>query len=674
VASPRVANGAGELARNKWRSSGLSDAHAKALGLEVLPSAEVERLGFLAAGALRIPYFDLKGKPTSFYRLRYLEPLPGWAGVVQKPQRYVQPKGSLNEIYLPPLFDKTWEEIAKDTTIDVMITEGEFKAACAAVFGLACIGLGGVDVWRSAKRELPILPALEKIKWEGRKVVIVYDSDAATNPNVVRAERQLAKALTERGAFPCVASLPAGPEGKKQGLDDFLVEHGIEALKKILNDAPSFPEADALWAMNEEVVYIKDPGIIIVRDTGQRLAPKQFTQHTYANRHYVEVTQNSKGIVQKKRPTAMRWVEWEHRFEMEMLTYAPGHPQIYNNMWNIWPGWGTAPERGDVRHWNWLLDFLFKREKTARKWFEQWCAYPLQNPGAKMYTAVILWGLVKGTGKSLVANSLRKIYGRNAVEIKNKDLRGGFNAWAENRQFVVGDEITGGDRRIDADYVKGLITQPDIRINAKYMPEIVLPDVINYMFTSNHPDAFFIEDYERRYFVHEVEGAPAEKVHYNAYAQWLHDGGARHLFHHLLQVDLRGFDPTGHAPDTRAKEAMTLAGKSDVGMYCVLLREDPTTALKPWGEKISKECDLMTPAQVLHAYDPMSRNKVTANGMARELKRAGFSPAYRGMPLRTSLGMQRLYIVRNWEKWQGVGYAELGKHFDSFFDPQHNKY
>src|SRR5574340_1095790 len=82
----------------------------------------------------------------------------------------------------------------------------------------------------------------------------------ATNPNVVRAQRQLAKELITLGAMPAIASLPPGKNGAKQGLDDLLVAQGAAALEKIISDAPFFPEAEALWSLSEEVVYVREPG------------------------------------------------------------------------------------------------------------------------------------------------------------------------------------------------------------------------------------------------------------------------------------------------------------------------------------------------------------------------------------------------------------------------------
>jgi len=317
------------LARTKWSSSGLTDDDAITLHLTPMSGAETGALSpnLHKVAALRIPYFDLDGDEIQFWRVRYLEDLPGFAGAATKPQRYAQAPGSLNEVYLPPLLPTPWRTIANDATQRIIITEGELKAAAGCLADLNVMGLGGVDVWRSTKKGLELLPVFDEIKWNGRAVCILFDSDAATNPNVVRAQRQLAHALLKRGAVPVVASLPPGEGGKKQGLDDYLMAEGRDRLMEVLAAAQPYDEGAALWALNEEVILIRDPGVVLVRETGQIMDPGAFAKTIYANRTYREVTVNASGAATVKQiPTAARWIKWEARAEARRITYEPGAP------------------------------------------------------------------------------------------------------------------------------------------------------------------------------------------------------------------------------------------------------------------------------------------------------------------------------------------------------------
>ena len=64
-----------------------------------------------------------------------------------------------------------------------------------------------------------------------------------------------------------------------------------------------------------------------------------------------------------------------------------------------------------------MLELIFQQcskeaeiASTLYKWLLQWMAYPLQNPGAKMGSAVVMHG-PQGTGKSLIFTTLAEIYG-----------------------------------------------------------------------------------------------------------------------------------------------------------------------------------------------------------------------------------------------------------------------
>ena len=662
------------LARTKWSSSGLTDDDAITLHLTPMSGAETGALSpnLHKVAALKIPYFDLDGDETKFWRVRYLEDLPGFAGAATKPQRYAQAPGSTNEVYLPPLLNKAWRQIAKDVAERIIITEGELKAAAGCLADLNVMGLGGVDVWRSTKKGLELLPVFDEIEWQGRVVVVLFDSDAATNPNVVRAQRQLAKALLKRGARPAVASLPVGAEGQKQGVDDYLIAEGADRLLEVVNAAQAFDEGDALWALNEEVILIRDPGVVLVRETGQIMDPGAFAKTIYANRSYREVTTNAAGQTSIKIiPTAPRWIKWPARAEARRITYEPGEPRMTKGgEWNGWKGWGCEPKPGDVQPWHDLTNFLFQNCPSNKIWVEKWLAFPLQNPGVKLLSSVVIYGQAKGTGKTFIAYLMGDIYGDNFIEVDNDDLGGAFNAWAKNKQFIYGDEITGGESRLDADKLKRIITRETVTINDKYVPHYTIPDRCNYLLTSNHPDAVFLEDGDRRYFIHEVIGPPcATPGFYDKINYWRKQGGASHLFHYLLNLDLGNFAPRAAPPDTEAKRLMSITGKSDLGAWVNMLKEAPETALRALGPAAAQSCDLYTSAQLLRAYDPDGAKKVTAQGLGKEMARSGFRHFQEGRLVRTSTGPTRLWMVRNWGTWATVSPLKVAAHFSKFFGP-----
>jgi Domain of unknown function (DUF3854) len=77
-----------------------------------------------------------------------------------------------------------------------------------------------------------VLPTLD-----GRRVFICFDSDAVSKPDVGLAERRLTNFLRQHGAWVAVIRLPAGDDGAKVGIDDYLAAHGIDALDALAQQA-----------------------------------------------------------------------------------------------------------------------------------------------------------------------------------------------------------------------------------------------------------------------------------------------------------------------------------------------------------------------------------------------------------------------------------------------------
>lgn len=657
----------------KLAESGLNEKERKRLGMELLSPKSVIKLNpnFKEYPALRIPYFTLDGKKTSFYRLRYLGHMNGFDAIRKKQVRYVQPEATTVEAYFPTLVD--WVKLSKDNTRAVFITEGELKAACASKCGFPTIGLGGVWSWRSAKKSIPILPILTKIDWKERPVYIVFDSDFATNPDVMRAMIALAKELTSFGAQPYMVTLPELPElmekEKKTGLDDFLVAKGVEEFDQLIVEAIPFDTSHELWKLNGEVVYIRHPGLVIVHANGRKISPAAFKDHVYANRHYYETQFDAEGEKKLvKKPLAPAWLKWECRAELDSLTYKPGAPPITDaNEFNYWPGWAVEPKKGDITLWKQLLDYIFQGNQNARTWFERWCAYPIQHPGTKLYSASVLWGRAHGTGKSLIGYSLGKIYGSNFGEISDEDLSGSFNEWAENKQFIMGDDVTSAEhKKAQMEILKFMITRQKLRVNAKFLPTYEVPDVINYYFTANAPDAFLLDDLDRRYFIWEMPDKPMPREFYERFDKWLHQGdlGAAMLYH-FQHLDLGTFNPREHAMITSAKKRMIADSKNEVAAWCAHLAEFPDEVLK-LGKEVIK-ADLFTTTQLMQLFDRDGNKKVSSVWLGKELKKAGFDQVNEGAVVLTDKGPQRLYAVRNKNKWIKAKVKDIAAHWNEFF-------
>lgn len=683
-AARRASNGGGHggptpaaLMAERLAESGLTDKHAKQLGLEALGPAQVAMLdaGFEPGMcAMKIPYWradkptePLRGWPKhpAFYRLRYLGQRPAGFGRITKQQRYAQPDGEPSCAYFPRFTD--WNAVNADPKVDLLITEGEIKAAKACLEGLPCVGLGGVWSFRSSRFGIHLLPELlQDVAWIKRRVFLVYDSDARTNPDVVKAARMLGQALMDLGAYPHYVWLPDALDGQgKTGLDDFLVRAGPDELDKLLDLAQPFTLSQPLWEMNERLVYVMSPGLILDEAGDHRWSKQQFTD-AMSNVSLVERVPDDNGDFKlKPRKAAEGWMGWPLRRQVQRMTYAPGKDKFTEDgAYNTWTGWGVEPAEGDVKPYLDLVEHLMTgATKAELDWFHDWWCYQIQNPGCKLHSALVMHTPTQGVGKNFLGEIWGKVYGRNYRLITNKEIHGSFNGWMEGKQFIHGDEISASDRRQDADLLKGMITQEKVEINIKHVPQYEVPDFANYLFTSNHPDAFFLSDQDRRFFVWEIIVQPLPKAFYIALREWKNGAGPAALMHWALKRKIsKDFTPTGEALRTAAKDRMIADGRSDVGDWVARLREDPDAVLCV-GAVVSPRA-LWSSAELRMLYDPEDKRRITVNGFGRELKKAGFRQVNEGKPLRWLNGQDRYFAVRDADKWLAMTTVQLRAHLE----------
>jgi hypothetical protein len=378
------------------------------------------------------------------------------------------------------------------------------------------------------------------------------------------------------------------------------------------------PLEERLAEMNEKYCYVDETDIVVRLENMRMFDSSRFKDgghlanlfHTTETKRWDPKTGALKPVVRKDK-LAKLWLEWPQRRQVERIAYEPGKERFFDDCINRWRGMGVEPVAGDVEPWHQLLEKLIP-EPTVRRWFEQWCAYPLQHMGTKLKSAVVMWSTMQGTGKTTAATSLARVYGMNAAAINEADLGKQFNEWALDKQFVTANEITGGDKRNSADFMKELIAGHEhLRINQKFLPEISIRNCINFLFTSNHPNSFYLEASDRRYCIIEVPGTAPDRQFFDDYWKWLDNGGPAFLYHHLLNLPLEGFHPHAEPPMTEAKEDMIDISKSDLDRWLEEKREAAPNA-------ISTAKDLLLEYKILNPY-----TQVKEAGMQTALRRLG---------------------------------------------------
>jgi hypothetical protein len=286
-------------------------------------------------------------------------------------------------------------------------------------------------------------------------------------------------------------------------------------------------------------------------------------------------------------PTNKRTGKLESAAEMWMK--RPGALMVQDVLWSPVLPAGLCVFEG-VAHWNEYkpvgLAGAYDLE-CARLWTQhvmdtfgdsgrhllQWMGWVAQHPEQRIKWGVVLHGM-QGDGKSILGEALGV-----AIEPKRKaiastsSITSERNSYADGKRLVVLEEIriSGANRHATLDKLKDLVTNDAVEIRTVYQKPKTVPNYANIMAMTNHADALPLSDTDRRWGVFSsrfvtVEQLRKERGEGTGYFErlwaYLKDSPEK-VLGWLLSIDLRGFDPAGHAPMTEAKEQMRLEARGE---------------------------------------------------------------------------------------------------------------
>lgn len=221
-------------------ASGITAEHAARRGYETITdSKRLAEIAIVSAARRHVPglLVPMLAVDGSTWGWQYKPDQPRLRD--GKPVKYETPWQQRNGLDVPPGVGP----MLGDPSVPLWITEGCKKADCGALHGLCIVALSGVWNWlctNSAGGKLA-LPDFQDIALNGRDVVIAFDGDTARKESVQKAAHSLSAYLAMKGAKVRFLHLPDSTNGKV-GLDDYLAEHTVEDLMRLVKPTQPQPQ------------------------------------------------------------------------------------------------------------------------------------------------------------------------------------------------------------------------------------------------------------------------------------------------------------------------------------------------------------------------------------------------------------------------------------------------
>tara|TARA_R110002167_G_scaffold188319_1_gene389848 strand:- start:25888 stop:27585 length:1698 start_codon:yes stop_codon:yes gene_type:complete len=226
---------------------------------------------------------------------------------------------------------------------------------------------------------------------------------------------------------------------------------------------------------------------------------------------------------------------------------------------NMFRGLPLEPVRDDeaCRGIRALLWSLCNANDEIWTWLVRWLAFPLQNVGAKLRTAVLMHSEVQGSGKSLFFDGvMRPIYGEYSATLGQHQMESQYTDWQSNLLYGLFEEIFSRSSKYNQmGTIKQLITGETARIEKKFVSGWEEANHMNAVFLSNEIQPFPVETSDRRFLViwprNKIDPELKNRVSWE-----IKNGGPAAFWGWLLAQDLDGFDQYTEAPMTREKQRL----------------------------------------------------------------------------------------------------------------------
>lgn len=352
------------------------------------------------------------------------------------------------------------------------------------------------------------------------------------------------------------------------------------------------------------------------------------------------------------------WLASHCRGQYSALEMAPGEPErTRSGALNTYRGFSVTPQAGDIQPFLNLLTWLIPNP-SDQDYFLNFIAYKVKNPTARYATAAVLWSVTQGVGKNLLIETWASLFDEKHWSIVGQEVFSDqFTEWQHLKLVVIADEVSSTSSRAVADRIKGWVTASKNRINEKGAKKFQETNLTTYVFLSNHPDAVFLDDTDRRFWVVECTKQRPSTGLIQRFVAWRDACGKANLLDYLLNRDTGGYNPREPAPMTLSKLEMIEDNKSDLERWVGKILSAANLESLIGREVVSVE-------ELAERYRNDTKRDVSTKAVNGALRKAQVTRLIR-QARRKDGTRPRVYALRNQARYQEMTDTQLGNLMDS---------
>lgn len=339
---------------------------------------------------------------------------------------------------------------------------------------------------------------------------------------------------------------PPRKSGSKIGLGTIIklaMENGYKGITPLLNhtnvDKRILSEIEVLNERFAMLTYGPNAGRIFgLSNKGDPffLEESKFKSALRSQKVLVVEGENS-----KQKNVADIWLNSPDQAQYEGIGFAPpgSIKPLPNAYFNLWQKFAVEPKSGGDH--NFLLDHIRKivcgGNEEYYDWFLDWLADSVQRPGIKCKVAVALYSEGEGTGKGIVGEYMRAIFGQHGALIDDaREIVKDFNFRLANKVFLTVEDAVFPNTEEKLAQLRNSISEKKLTFEPKFAHSVELENYWRILATTNKLSALPISIDDRRWTVFEVnEDFKNDKNYFAPIWDALENGeGAANLLYFLI--------------------------------------------------------------------------------------------------------------------------------------------